>query len=248
MAVSMHRMPADTRPRERLAQLGVRALSDAELLALVIGTGRPGASAVEVAAELLAENRSLSELARARPEELARVGAVGHAKAAGIVAAFELGRRAEARPTVPPRITGPADIAAAVRPQLGEARREELFLIVLGGGNRLRRVERVTSGGPESCALDEREILAAVLRHDGSAFALAHTHPSGNPSPSGEDVAATRDVAAAARQVGLRLVDHVILAGARWTSLAALGYLDGPESRSHQSQQRFAAAAERPSE
>jgi DNA repair protein RadC len=108
-----------------------------------------------------------------------------------------------------------------------EARREELFLIVLGGGNRLRRVERMASGGAEHCPLDSREILAAVLRQDGSALALVHTHPSGSPSPSAEDVTATRSVAAGARQVGLHLVDHIILAGARWTSLAELGYVDG---------------------
>lgn len=226
MAVSMHRLPPGARPRERLARLGVRALSDAELLALVIGTGRRGASAVEVASELLAEHGSLAELGRAGLEDLAGVGAIGVAKSAGLIAAFELGRRAGAGGAVSPKMAGPSDIVAAVRPYLGESRREELFLAVMGGGNRLRRVQRVTSGGPTSCGLEMREILAMALRHDGSAFALVHTHPSGDPTPSAEDVAATREVAAAALLVGLRLVDHVILAGARWASLATLGYLE----------------------
>lgn len=222
----MRRMPAEARPRERLAQLGASSLSDVELVALVIGSGRRGASAVDVAGELLAEHGSLSDLRRARPEELARVAAIGDAKAAGIVAAFELGRRAEGGRTLHPRIRGPADIAAVVRPHLLEARREESFVLVLDGAHRVRKTERMATGGQTACGFETRDVLGAVLRHDGCALGLVHSHPSGDTAPSQEDVAATRALATAAGQVGLRLVDHVIVSGPRWTGLASLGYLD----------------------
>lgn len=226
MAVSMERMPAETRPRERLAQLGVAALSDAELMALIVGSGRRGASAVEVTTELLAEHGSISDVARARPEELARTSAIGFAKAASLVAAFELGRRVETRSVVATRITGPADIATVVRPHVVEHSREETYLVVLGGRNRVRRIERIAFGGATACGLEISDVLAVVLRHQGRALALVHTHPSGDPMPSGEDVSMTRALESAARQLGLRLVDHVILAGNRWASLSMLGYLN----------------------
>jgi DNA repair protein RadC len=219
-------MPAETRPRERLVQLGVSALSDAELVALVLGSGRRGASAIEVASQLLAEHGSLSDIARAGPEELVLTSAVGGAKAASLVAAFELGRRVETRSAEVMRITGPADIAAAVRPHVIERAREEIFLVVLGGGNRVRRVERIAYGGVTACGLEVGDVLAAVLRHQGRALALVHTHPSGDPAPSAEDISTSRSLEAAARHVGLRLLDHVILAGNRWASLATLGHLD----------------------
>ncbi len=226
MAVSIQRMPVEVRPRERLFQVGLGALSDAELVALVIGSGRRGASAVEVAGELLAELGSLTVLSRARPEELSRISAVGCAKAASLVAAFELGRRAEARTAAPPRIGGPADIAIAVRPHVAEPRQEEVFLVVLGGGNRIRRVVRLACGGSSDCGIRVRDVLTAAFRHGATALALAHSHPSGDPAPSSEDVALTRELRKASDQVGLRLADHVIVAGTRWASLRALGYLD----------------------
>lgn len=225
MAVRIQSLPPEARPRERLFRHGAGVLSDGELVALVLGSGRRGASAIEVAGELLAALGSLGEAARARPDELARIPAVGQAKAASLAAAFELGRRAEARHEAGPRLSGPAEIARAVAPHLTDPRREEVFVVAMASGNRLRRVERLGIGGESACSVEVREVLAAALRFGASALALAHSHPSGDPAPSSSDVAITRALGIAAEQVGLRLVDHVILAGARWVSLKELGYL-----------------------
>lgn len=222
MAVTIPKMPPGGRPRERLYQSGVAALSDAELLALVIRSGRRGASALEVASEILGEHGSLPMLGKAKPEELQRLSAVGSAKAAGIIAAFELGRRAAVHEGVA-TISCPSDLAAAVKPHLGDARREEAFLVALSGGNRLRKVERLGLGGLTSCGLEVREVLSAALRLDAAAFGLVHSHPSGDPSPSAEDKTFTKLVSEAADRVGLRFLDHVIVAGTRWVSLTECG-------------------------
>lgn len=220
MAVTIHRMPAEARPRERLFQVGAAALSEAELLAIVIGSGRRGASALEVANEILGEHLSLDALAIAKPEELRRIPAVGTAKAAGIIAALELGRRAAlGPPSASTRITNPLDLATAVRPHLGDLGREEAFLVALSLRNRLIKVERIATGEQGRCRIDIREVLASAIRLDSAAFGLAHTHPSGDPSPSAEDKEFTRLLAEAADKVGLRFVDHVIIAGSKWTSL-----------------------------
>jgi DNA repair protein RadC len=229
MAVRIQSLPPEARPRERLLQNGPGILSDAELVALVLGSGRRGASAIEVAGELLAELGSLSQAARARPDELARIP-VGQTKAAGLAAALELSRRAEARHPAPPRLSGPADIALAVGPHLTDPRHEEVFVVAMTAGNRLRRVERVGIGGESACTVEVGEILAAACRLGASALALARSHPSGDPTPSSEDIAMTRALRIAAEQVGLRLVDHVIVAGARWASLLELGYIQNTET------------------
>lgn len=223
MAVTIQKMPAETRPRERLYQGGAVVLSDAELLALVIRSGRRGASALEVACEILGEHGSLSRLAQAKPEEMQRLAAIGSAKAASIVAAFEMGRRAGVGESVS-TISCPSDLAAAVRPHLSNQRREEAFLVALSGGNKLRKVERLGHGGQTSCGLEVREVLSAALRLDVGTFGLVHTHPSGDPSPSAEDKTFTTLVSEAADRVGLKFVDHVIVAGPKWVSLTELGF------------------------
>lgn len=222
MAVTIHKMPAEVRPRERLSQLGPSALSDVELLALIIGSGRRGASALEVASEILGKHGSLAGLVGAKPEELGRLDAIGPAKAASILAALEMGRRAAGRERRA-RISGPSDLAAAVRPHVSDPRREEAFLVALGGGNKVIKVERLARGEQASCGIELREVLSAALRLDAAGFGLVHTHPSGDPSPSAQDRNFTELIAEAAGQVGLRFFDHVVIAESRWTSLSETG-------------------------
>lgn len=225
MAVTIHKMPAEARPRERLFQVGTAVLSDAELLAIVIGSGRRGASALEVANEILGEHGSLTRLAQAKAEELLRLDAIGSAKAAGILAALELGRRAAGRTALRrTRISHPSELAAVVRPHMSTAGREEAFLVALGARNQLIKVERIATGGQNACRLEVREVLSTAMRLDAAAFGLAHKHPSGDPSPSAEDKEFTRLVAEAATQVGLRFVDHVIISESRWASMTEVGF------------------------
>jgi DNA repair protein RadC len=215
MAVPMRQMPADSRPRERLYRLGPAALSDVELLALVIGSGRLGASALQVAAEVLAEFGSLTRLGEAKPEELERLASIGRTKAAALIATAEIGRRAAMRESAA-TISCAADLAAAVKPHISSLGREEAFIVALSTTNRIRKVERLGLGGQGTCGLEVREVLATALRVDAAAIGIVHTHPSGDPTPSAEDTAVTHILSSAANQVGLRFLDHVIVAGSRW--------------------------------
>jgi DNA repair protein RadC len=198
---------------------GAEALTDRELLALVLRNGMNGMSALDLAADLLAEYGSLDALAEARPEELAMRPGVGHAKASALVAAFALGRRQSAsdkRPTV----RKPEDVASIAIRELSGARRERVLVIICGAGNRVRSTAIVSEGSADKSLFPVREILNAVLRHDGRAFAVAHNHPGGSVEASHADQRATNDLKAAARVVDLRFLCHVVVAGTNWRAVS----------------------------
>lgn len=220
------RAPAD-RPRERLAALGAGALSDAEVLALVLGTGGGGLGVLDLGARVLAELGGAGGLARARTQDLARVPGIGPAKAAEVVAALELGRRA-ARALAGERsqVLGPGDAAALLEPRLAHLEREEAVVLVLDRKHRLLREVTVGVGGVAHSPMEAREIFAAALREPCAAAVLvAHNHPSGDPAPSADDVAVTRRLAEAAEILGVEFLDHVVVAAGGWTSLRASGAL-----------------------
>ncbi|MFI9506512.1 RadC family protein [Nocardia sp. NPDC052566] len=222
MSVPIANLPIGQRPRERLFTLGSHALSDSELLALLLGQGRRGESALELAADLLAEHGGIAGLSAARPEELSRRAGVGPAKAAAIIAAFQLGTRARVSPEPRFRLDEAADVVAAARPLFAGARVERLLVLVCDAQNHLRRTVFVAEGAIDQVAVPVREILNTVLRHDGRAFAVVHNHPSGDPSPSFDDRRATTLLRDASRTVGLRFLDHVVVAGERWVSATPL--------------------------
>jgi DNA repair protein RadC len=221
MTIPIRRLPLEQRPRERLFAFGAEALSDAELLALVLRHGLPGESAVDLATGLLTEFGGLSALAAALPEELAGRAGMGAAKTAALVAAFRLGRRAAGRVTGLHALLGPQDVAAAARPLLDSGRRERLVVLVCDSRNRVRHQVVVAEGLIDRAPVPVREVLNAVLRHDGQAFAVAHNHPSGDPEPSAADRRTTTALIDAARTVGLRFLDHVVVAGESWASAGA---------------------------
>lgn len=224
-------VPTDDRPRERLVRLGAGALSDAELLALVLRSGTRGANALEAAAALLAQQGSLRDLSAALADEVALGAGVGPAKTAAIVAAFELGRRAAAQPDERLVIRGPEDIAAAVRSHVVHRRREEAFLLTVDGAARLKSVRKLAEGSRDTCALRPRDVLGAALRLDADAFALAHTHPAGDPTPSPADLALTVALESGADAVGIGVLDHVVVGAGSCTSLRRLGILRSPGAR-----------------
>lgn len=217
MALSIRDLSAGDRPRERLWAAGARALSEAELVALVIGSGRPGESALDLARSLLADLGGLRGVGSASPEELAGRPGLGPARVASLCAALELARRGGNEPVA--IIKRADDLAAIAMEELRDLRRERVIAIVLGPGNRLRRVVTVAEGSAVRSQLPVREILNAVLRNDGVAFGVAHNHPSGDPSPSRIDIEATERLGRAARSVDLRLLDHIIVAGNDWRSI-----------------------------
>ena len=218
MATMMAALPAHERPRERLLARGAEALSERELLALVLRNGAPGQSTLDLAAELLADYGCLATLASARPEELALKRGIGDAKAAALIAAFQLGGRVRAG-SENAVLRSAEDVADVARGELTGLRRERVLVLICDSANRLRRMVVVSEGSIDRSLVPVREILNAVLRHDGRAFALAHNHPSGDPTPSDSDRRATLDITAAAKVVGVRFLDHVVVAGDRWAPI-----------------------------
>ena len=203
--------------------LGPDALSDRELLALILRNGRPGESAVDLAGTLLAKFGGLSGLSSALPEEIAVIPGIGPAKAAALVAAFRLGALVARRDCSTTILARLADIARVASEHLTALRRERLLVLVCDGGNRLTRVAPVADGSMDRCLVPLREILNYVIRNDGRAFALAHNHPSGDPSPSQADRASTVLVSEGARVVGLRFLGHVVVCDDGWESCSSPG-------------------------
>ena len=220
MATVMASLPEHDRPRERLLARGVEALSERELLALVLRNGAPGQSALDLAADLLGEYGGLQGLAAARPEELATRRGIGAAKAAAVVAALQLGRRAEVDRQATEVLRRPADVAAVAMRELRDLRRERVMVLVCDSANRLRRTVAVSEGSLDRSLVPVREILNAVLRHDGRAFALAHNHPGGDAEPSEADHTATNELRQAAGVAGVRFLGHVVVAGDDWREVS----------------------------
>ena len=214
-------LPASERPRERLSAIGVRHLADRELLAMVLGTGGSrGAGAHTLAERLLNAYGSVLQLARAHPSDLARIPGIGVAKASAVVSAFELARRT-GRPPDRTVISSTTDLLEVVTPLLAGHARERLVLVVCDAMHQVISCEVVTEGSAERAVVPVREIMVAVLRRDGQAFAMAHNHPDGCPDPTDSDIEATARVRAAADGLGLRLLDHLVVCDTTWRRVPA---------------------------
>lgn len=218
--------PLHERPRERLIQFGPGPLSDAELLALLIGSGTGGASAVDLAKILLTEIGPFSVLCNKTVSELSRVKGIGRATAARIVAAFEVGRRTIERPRErKEKISTPEDVVTFFSPSLRDARREIFKVILLDGANRIIRDYTVSEGTLNSSVVHPREVFKPAVDELASAVILVHNHPSGTPSPSPEDKAVTQQMVDAGRCMGIPVLDHIIIAGNEYYSFAREGLI-----------------------
>jgi DNA repair protein RadC len=213
----MSQVPVSDRPRERLAERGAEALGDRELLTLLLSTGIRGKGAHEVAELLLSHFGSVGAVSRATVAELSGVAGIGSAKASSLVAGFELARRASVER--PRRLRTTADIANAAAPLLHGTARERLVVISCDAALRVLGVDKVSDGGGDQTLYPLREIVVAVLRRDGRSFALAHNHPSGDPTPTPEDVSATKAAAEAAGTTGLCFLDHVVVTEKAWEAV-----------------------------
>ena len=214
-------------PRERLVALGPEALSDAELLSLLLRTGAPGSDVLQVAARLLAAHGGLAGLARVGPRDLAGLAGVGPAKSATLLAAVELGRRLAARrldPGAPVR--GPADVFHHFHPRLRHATQERFFVVLLDGRHRVIRHELVSQGTLTASLVHPREVFRPALREAAAALVLVHNHPSGDPTPSREDREVTERLSRAGELLGVPVVDHVVVAERGYSSLRESGALE----------------------
>jgi DNA repair protein RadC len=215
------------RPRERLWSLGPAVLTATELLAVIVGTGLGGRSALDVAAVLLEVSEgSLRRLARRPRAELLRAEGIGPAKAARLLAAFELGARL-AREERPPalRIREPEDVVRLFDGRLRDLQVEEFHLLALDSQSQVLREVLITRGLLNSSLVHPREVFRAAIAEAAAGIIVVHNHPSGDPTPSVEDRTVTRQLAEAGRLLDLPLYDHVVIAGDRYVSFATAGLL-----------------------
>jgi DNA repair protein RadC len=221
-AFTMSDLPSEQRPRERLRAHGPDALSDAELVALLLGTGRVGVNAVDLATQLLVAHGGIGGLRHADVTALSHHPGVGTAKATRLVAALALAMRVTDAVDSRPTIAGSSDIATIAASRFADQRRERVVLLVCGPRNTVLDVVLLSDGTAHSATFPIRQLLAEVLRRDGTAFALAHNHPSGDATPSNADRRTTSALRQAANDVGLRMLDHVVVAGSEWRSVTAI--------------------------
>jgi DNA repair protein RadC len=208
-------------PRERLRTLGASALSVAELVTLVVETGRGSASAPPVTDALLSMcGARLRSLARATPADLERVPGIGAATSARLIAALELGARlaAEGLPERP-RIRGPEDVYDLVGPRMRDLPHEEFHALLLNTQHRVLRDVLVTRGILDASLIHPREVFRPAILERAAAVVLVHNHPSGDPMPSAEDRTVTRQMTEAGRTIGIPVLDHLIVADGGWQSV-----------------------------
>ena len=227
MALPVSMVPAADLPRERLWALGPAALTTAELLAIVLGTGGGGQDVLQLSRHLLdISDGSLRGLARRPSAELLRSPGIGPTKAGRLVAALELGARAarEERPPVQ-RIREPEDVLRLFGPRLRDLQVEEFHLLALDSQSQVLREVLITRGLLNSSLVHPREVFRAAIAEAAAGIIVVHNHPSGDPTPSAEDRAATKQLCSAGRLLDLPLYDHVIIAGDRFVSFATAGLL-----------------------
>ncbi len=213
-------LAANDRPRERLAKLGPQALSNAELLAILLRVGVQGENAVQVGQRLLQTFGGISGLHRASLDELCAQHGLGVAKAAHIKAAVELGRRLPLEtPEERPAIHSPADAAALVQYEMSALEQEELRVMLLNTRNHVLDIQQVYRGSLNSSQVRIGELFKAAIRRNVAAVLIVHNHPSGDPTPSPDDVALTRAVVEAGRLLDIEVLDHLVIGRGRWVSL-----------------------------
>jgi DNA repair protein RadC len=203
--------PATERPREKLVQTGPEQLSNGELLAVLLRTGKPGLSAEDMGRQLLAQFQDISGIDRAHIEEILAIPGMGIAKTAQLKAAIEIGKRVRMRTAQPKSFNHAEDVAAYIRPRF-EGRRQECFVtVLLDGQNQLLAERLIAEGIPTQATVYVRRVMEEALRVSASAFIVVHNHPSGQPSPSSADDQTTRDLKQAANLLNLIFVDHIII-------------------------------------
>lgn len=228
--LALKNLPPGERPRERLASLGASALSEAELLALLLGTGTQRENALGLAESLLALGqdradsvRSLQYLVLAPLEEIAAVPGIGEAKAARIKAALELAQRLSTTRAVRPLIRRPEDAAELCMASMRHLDREHFRVLLLDTKHRVLGDEQVSIGHLNASLVHPRELFKGAIRRSAAAVILVHNHPSGDPTPSSEDLDVTGRLAAAGKILGIEVLDHIIIGDNQYASFKERG-------------------------
>lgn len=228
--VPINQWAEEDRPREKLIKRGAAALSDAELIALIFGTGtrtKEGPiSAVQLGQALLRTYKSLHNTSKRELKQLMRVVGIGPAKAVQLVAAFEIGRRVEAqRGGTRVQVSSPEDVAAAYGPLMRDLKKEIFKVVLLNTANIVIGDYTISEGGLAASIVEPRAVFQKAILDNAAAIICLHNHPSGNPEPSREDIRITRQLVEAGKLMGVPVHDHLIIAGTGYTSLAERGLM-----------------------
>jgi len=217
----------EDRPREKLENHGVHSLSDAEILAIIIGSGTKNMTALEVSRNILHQAaNNLGELGRLDLHELIKFRGIGKAKAISILAALELGRRRNiSTPAKRIKITSSKDASDLFQPVLGDLKHEEFWVLLLNRSNKMLEKIKISQGGISGTVIDTRIILKQALDRFSSSIILCHNHPSGNKSPSKADMDITNRIRQAAKIMDISLLDHIIIANKTYFSFADEGMM-----------------------
>jgi len=219
-------LAANDRPREKLGRVGPSGLGDNELLAIVIGGGAPGVSALGLANSVLESAGGLHGLLRLTPDDLCQIGGVGVARAAQVLAALELGRRSLARRQPERRqLVSPRDVAALLLPEFGARPVEQFGVVLLDTKHRVLRTVVLSVGGLDSTPVQVRDVFRHAAAGSAAALVVFHNHPSGDPRPSEEDLRLTDRLVAAGELMGIPVLDHVVLGDGRYWSCKEMGSL-----------------------
>lgn len=217
--------PEGERPREKLQTHGASALSEAELIAILIRVGKQGETAVDLAKKLLSGGRTLRDVAQMSLHDLVAEG-IGRARATAIMAAFELVRRVpfsdgEKKPV----FRSPEEVAQRYIPKLRDLKQEEFWVLLLNSSNHLMRDIRISSGTLNSSLVHPRECFSDAIQERAAGVIFLHNHPSGNREPSQEDLSVTKQLVESGKILGIPVHDHIIIAGGGFTSFAEKGWI-----------------------
>lgn len=218
-------LPEEEKPRERLKKYGEEALSSQELIAILIETGNKEESVLQLAQRLIAYFGSLEKLAEASLEELQKVKGVGFAKACKIKAAFELGKRALNEKLNLKKISHPKDIFDLLKNEIGTKKKEYFKLICLNTRNQIIAIENISIGTLNTALAHPREIFHSAIKNLANSIIVVHNHPSGDPSPSTQDIEITKKLKKAGDLLGIELTDHIIITKDNYFSFKQRGLL-----------------------
>ena len=219
--VMIKELPSEERPREKLIQFGAGALSNAELLAILIGTGTREVSALMLANRVLAfEEEGISYLTDCQPDELTEIPGMGLAKSCQIIAAIELGKRIATKPRSKKiNIKSPDEVAALFLEEMRYLKKEYFKVLLLNTKNEIIMIENISVGNLNSSVVHPREVFCTAIKKSACSMIAVHNHPSGNPSPSQADIDITKRLVEAGELLGIKVLDHLIIGDGTYTSL-----------------------------
>lgn len=225
--MKIKKMPEDERPIEKALSQGIKSLSNSELLGIIIKTGIKNSSSIDLARELISKlDEGIYSLGNIALEELTKVKGIGNVKAVSIMAAMELGNRVRASKGIRYKIGGAKDVVSFVMDQLQYERKEHFFTLILNTKGEIIQKDLVAIGGLSSAEIHPREVFANALRRSGASVIFIHNHPSGDPSPSREDINITRRLISAGEILGIDVLDHIIIGKECYKSFLEEGLME----------------------